>query len=397
MSVNNDLLKDKHWIIYGAGKKARMVFGKLLYENVDITHFKIAVTDRTKEPEAIFGIPVFAINELKEQHEMYAVLIAVSYDKEIFIKENLCRLGFKNVYSINDEYKTWANDSYYKRYVDPYIETVRQLCIDQKVSLEETDKNVKKALEAIKDQNKINLARLVVILGTKCSLKCKECNNLIPYFREKRDFDKKSLIKSLDNFLDKVHILLRCELVGGEPFLSDNLQDILQYLINKKNVCQIEITTNGTIVPKDYLISLLKNSKVKVRISDYGRIVHTDNLINFLDENQINYQILKSGKWISPGGIHKRGRGVEKLKRYYANCSSAYYCKTLFDGKLFSCARSASLSALGYMEEKEYLEINADIIGETIKDFWLMDYSEACDYCDIVSEGKRWVEPAEQF
>ena len=398
MSVNNDFSKEKCLIIYGAGVYSKMVFEKCIYENTDISHFIVAVTEKKGNPNALFDIPVVDIRELKEKHMTATVLIAMSLDKEITIREDLCRLGFRNMYSISDDrYKMWINDVYYKHYVDPYIKTVRQVCIDQGINEKETDQYVKEALNAIKDQRKINLARLVVVLGTKCSLRCKECNNLIPYFKEKRDMDKERLIDSLEIFLNEVHTLLRCELVGGEPFLSNNLKDVLHFLINKKNVYQIEITTNGTIVPKDELIVLLQNSKVKVRISNYGELVNSDSLVDFLKKNQIHYQMLETGKWVSSGGVHKRGRSREMLKMYYDRCSSAYYCKTLFAGKLFSCARAASLYELVYMKEKEYIEISTKVTGEAIKSFWMMDHSEACDHCDITIEDKKWIEPAEQL
>lgn len=398
MSVFTELEQNRQVIIYGAGITANIVLEKLLYENSAKCVLSIAVTETEKNPSSILGIPVIGINDLTDVEKTSVILIATASKHELFIKKQLVRLGFKNIYSVNEGiYKEWLNESYYKRYINPYIRTVRQLCDDKNFSSQETEKTVKNALSFLKNENGINIARLVVVLGTKCSLKCKECNNLMPYFIKPKDLDSNKILNSLKSFLGKTQTLLRCELVGGEPFLSNNINIVLEYLINKKSVIQIEITTNGTVIPKESTLHFLKNSKVKVRISDYGTLVDHNKLILYLKNNKVNYEVLELGNWISPGGVEKRGRSKEKLKEYYQKCSSGYFCKTLFDGKIFSCARAASLFTLGYMKEKEFVEIREDMGEEEIKEFWLNDYSEACNYCDIMIEDKKIVKPAEQL
>ena len=160
---------------------------------------------------------------------------------------------------------------------------------------------------------------------------------------------------------------------------------------------QIEITTNGTILPKEDLIPYLQNNKAVIRISDYGELVNKDKLIGFCEANKIRYEVLGIEAWVSPGGIEKRGRAIEELKKLYDRCYSAYYCKTLYDGKLFPCARAASLYALGAMKEQDYVEINAETKTEELLTFITRDYAEACDYCDKETDNKKYVEPAEQM
>ena len=159
----------------------------------------------------------------------------------------------------------------------------------------------------------------------------------------------------------------------------------------------IEITTNGKTMPEAAIIPLLRNNRVMVRISDYGALVDKKKIVLFLEENAIQYKILKSMNWISAGDAKKRGRNKEQLEKYYENCSSGYYCKTLYGNKIFACARAASLYALKYMKEEEYICVNENLIPQEIEDFILKDYSESCDYCDLSIENIRYIKPAEQL
>lgn len=385
-------------IIYGAGQVGRITAERFMIEGMDASVIAIAVTEKRNNPDSILGIPVVCIDELTDVVLESMVLIATMEDKHQTIKEHLMKLGFHKIRPIDENtYHTWVSDLIYQRYVNPYLETTQQLCYEGAIGKEEKESLVKEMLQTLGRHRGVDLPRLVVVLGTKCSLRCRECNNLMPLFKPQKDLEKKEILTSLKTVLDKVHTVIVCELIGGEPFLSENLSDAIGLLVQSKNVMRIEITTNGTVLPEDSLIPLLQNSKIKVRISDYGELVDKDKMIEFFRKNRINYCVLRLGQWTSPGGIEKRNRSKEHLKSCYAACPSGYYCKTLFGRKLFSCARSASLSALGYMKEEEFLEINTDLSASAIKEFLLKDYSEACDYCDVSDENVKFVKPAEQL
>jgi hypothetical protein len=219
----------------------------------------------------------------------------------------------------------------------------------------------------------------------------------MPHFKPQQDLDIETIIKSLNVLTANIGTVLKCELIGGEPFLSKNLKTALEYVIHNQAIDSIEITTNGTVIPQENVIPLLKNSKVLVRISDYGKQVNKEKILCFLDENNIKYTILDLGNWVSPGGIEKRNRDEETLCKYYERCPSGYYCKTLYEDKVFACARAASLFALGYMKEQEYVRVDNTLETECLKEFMLRKFSVACDYCDITIDNKEYVQPAEQM
>jgi organic radical activating enzyme len=283
-----------------------------------------------------------------------------------------------------------------RSYIDPYEKTLCDIAHERGLSAKKARTYVKDGLMRLND-GKVHMARLVVVLGTKCSLRCKECNNLMPHFKPQKDLDRSVILNSLETLTAQTGSILKCELIGGEPFLSNNLKELLEYAICNPSIDSVEITTNGTVIPTEDVIPLLKKPKVLVRISDYGELVNQKSMISFLEKHKIRYISLKMESWISPGGVEKRNRDENTLQNYYQRCSSGYYCKTLYGDKLFACARAASLFALGYMKEPEFIVLNDGFQAAQLKEFMLRRLSMACDYCDMTIDNRRLVCAAEQL
>lgn len=395
-------------IVYGAGSVGSVCVEYLLSQNINVE--AVAVTSTDENPVDLWGKRIYSIDEIIDKYENHIILICVMEKKQKAIQDILIQKGLnkESVFTMSDSlYQEWQvfnsknislnkEMSYYKRYIRPYVQTLNKICRERKLDKGEVRKFIAKETELLESHD-ICLARLVVVLSTKCSLRCKDCNNLIPHFKPQEDLDTRQIIESLEIVTDSVGKLLKCELIGGEPFLAKNLEMVLEYVIGNKKIESVEITTNGTIMPRTSLLKLLQNPKVLIRISDYGTLVDKSNLIEFLNENKILYEILETGKWVSPGGIEKRNRDIETLMQEYARCSPGYICKTLYKDKIFACARAASLYALGYMKEPEAVHLNENFKPEYLKKFILREFSIACDYCDMAVEKKCYVEPAKQI
>lgn len=409
-----ELSKYKKVVVYGAGNAGRTAVGKIVSSYSNIQLECVVVTSCTNNPYHVYGKEVVSVDELKERlvynQSEYAILIAVMGDCQEEIKKTLMKYGFINIYHMTDQmYTEWQKEeqehggwqsrylTYYRRYMEPCLNSAIEICEDYHIGNSETRKHIRQLCVHSLYSDKYIMARLVVVLGTKCSLRCKECNNLMPHFSPQGDLNLECILTSLKKVLEKTEMILRCELIGGEPFLSKNMEKTLQFLIESNRIGQIEITTNGKTMPDNTVIPLLKNKKVKVRISDYGSLVDKEKMIEVLEANSIRYQILELGSWISPGGVEKRFRNIIQLKEYYSACPSGYYCKTLYEDKIFACARAASLYALNYMKENEFVLVDEGMTTKELKDFIMKDYSEACDYCDINSENASLTKPAEQL
>ena len=102
-------------------------------------------------------------------------------------------------------------------------------------------------------------------------------------------------------------------------------------------------------------------------------------------------RVLQDMKWNDPGGIEKRGRSREQLKTQYNMCEFSMKCKYLCEDTVFSCARAASLYHLGKFDSrKDMLKITSKTDSDDIREFYLHDEGDICDYCDLfTSDGKE--------
>lgn len=316
--------------------------GKLLSYDMDI--LCLTVTERGDNPYFMMGKPVFSLNRLANVNKKEVTVVVATFEKvQSNIIERLVKIGYENIYVMKDVlYYEWKKDAdkifnvpeinYLRRYIDPYLKRVSALCKEHDIDDENIHKYVERACKYL-TKNELDLARLVVVLGTKCSLRCRDCSNLMTYYKPQEDFEIEEILTSLNNITQKARSILKCELIGGEPFLSKNLDDVLEYVIHNETIKSVEITTNGTIIPNEKQIPLLKQSKVLVRISDYGELVDKSSIITFLKEHQIRYQVLGIEEWSLDGGVESRNRTEAELKKQYRACYAGYYCKTLYKGK----------------------------------------------------------------
>lgn len=88
-------------IIFGAGFYARKLYEYLYFRNMTDLIQCFVVTDRYKNPDSIFGIPVISKYELKNDTEGFVIYIAVSEGKSHGIKEELERDGYTNIELLN--------------------------------------------------------------------------------------------------------------------------------------------------------------------------------------------------------------------------------------------------------------------------------------------------------
>lgn len=242
------------------------------------------------------------------------------------------------------------------------------------------------------------IPRVPVVLTPKCSLRCKECSNLMWKFEEFRDLSTVKIIASLEKMIKYFDFLPCVELIGGEPFAAANLKEVLDYLVCQKKVLNVEITTNGTILPKQDLIESLQNEKVIVRISDYSMVVDQNKFILCMEKNNIKFEKLIFEGWCETGGIEKRGRDSKVLIEQYYNCEAGYLCKTLWEDRLYPCARAASLAVIGIYENCPYVDMtNERDLQQRILRFWIAPTCGPCDYCNTGLNNQVLVKPAEQL
>ncbi|MCR5627036.1 MAG: radical SAM protein [Lachnospiraceae bacterium] len=229
---------------------------------------------------------------------------------------------------------------------------------------------------------------MVFILTTKCTLRCENCNNLMPCYKQPYNIPSDTIISDIYSFLNQIDTCVKLSLLGGEPFVYPDLGKVIDEFVDNKKIMYLSMTTNATIIPKEEILKRLEHKKVVVHISDYDLPMQkVDELIAVFKKRGIKYTHKKDVDWVIPGPVTKRGKEIGQLKKEYESCYSSRYCRTVLNGKAYLCARGAHLTDLGYMDEPHDCfdmrkkRTKAEFRKEFRK-FYLSDYAMACDHCD---------------
>lgn len=229
------------------------------------------------------------------------------------------------------------------------------------------------------------------VMTTKCSLRCRDCSNLMQYYTNPENIEFETIKRSIRRLLDVVDEISTLTILGGEPLLYPDITKIIELLLGKEKIKRIRIITNGTLLIKDEkLLELLKQPKMYVYISNYGKLSRRkDELIDIFKEENIEHYITKEEVlWSNCGTLDQKKRTEQELERQFEKCASD--CLSLFKGELHYCPRSAHGTDLGYipkrngdyvdlLEEKPYRRMREEL-------FRLINrkpqYILPCDYCD---------------
>ena len=116
----------------------------------------------------------------------------------------------------------------------------------------------------------LNIKSIDIQITERCSLKCKDCSNLMQYYTRPENSDLNLMLKSINRFMACVDNIYEFRVIGGDPFMSKDLYKIIDNLVQYAHVQKIAIYTNARIIPKKEDLEHLKNKKVILDISNYG-------------------------------------------------------------------------------------------------------------------------------
>lgn len=230
---------------------------------------------------------------------------------------------------------------------------------------------------------------LEVPITTRCSLNCKECNNLIQVYQKPQNFEANQIIRDIKRICCVSERIKMLRILGGEPLLHPDLAKILNELKKIEKIERVQIVTNGTLLFDKECLALLRHKKFSVDISNYGE--HSRKyveLIRQLKKNQVCYSTQSQQKpWKALSSCSSRNRSKEDLRSIFSVCRQD--CHSLLNGELHICARSAHGTDLGLIEKemKDYVSVrNAHGKRELKREIYEILNREkiaACNYCDM--------------
>ncbi len=304
--------------------------------------------------------------------------------KDVKIDRGDLKLIHIDNFDVNPNQKVIITTDVYKQYYKEYLE---------KNNIKYTwYKNIA-SIWPLKYENKVHIFQTDVLVTERCTLACSHCNMFMPHFTSPNHRTLDILKSDIDLFFSKVDYVSVFHLVGGEPFLNPNIEDVIRHVVSNytSKIDKLIITTNGTILPKQSTLDLLKSSDVILSISDY-----TDKLENiktkvlkvietFKSQN-INHYVRTEIEWYDFGDLRiKNNLPTDELIKHFDSCTAPF--RGLNDGKFYYCHlnTSAVRTNIFPLNDNDYVSLD-DVSPEDLIKFDLgytdLGYITFCDNCN---------------
>lgn len=243
-------------------------------------------------------------------------------------------------------------------------------------------------------------SKMDFMITEKCSLKCKDCLNLMQYYTNPRNFDKDKLKKYIDLLTEQFDEITEIRILGGEPFMNRDIYKIIEYCQQKSNIKLVTIFTNATIIPK---MEKINNKKILFYISNYGvKSQKPTELIKQIKKRKVDfiYNDFSKGKWVKNLGFEYNDLKEDELINLFAYCP-ARKCVTYVEGKIYHCefiANAERIHAIPYNCGNS-ISIDNENIGkeEIIKYLFENSYLDGCKWCSRVKNFSVQTEPGLQI
>ena len=374
------VIKDngKQVVLFGAGQIGEMCLYAMKQKKIDVDFFCDSM--ERKQGTEIDGIRVLSPKNLRKLDPETNIFISNNYIS--VVNEQLQKDNFNNIYDCVELFEN-TDFTNSKLTIQP-TKIERWVAFYKNMALK--DKFMSKGL--------LNIKSLDVQITERCSLKCKDCSNLMQYYTNPQNSELNVMLKSIDRFIECVNKVYEFRVLGGDPFMNKELHKVINHLINYDKVQKIAIYTNARFVPKGENIECLKNKKVVVDISNYGLLdpkkKKVNEFIKILKTKKIKYSVVLMNDWQDCGRITKfQKRSKEELYRIFNNCCNSDIL-SLLHGKLYRCpfsANAANLNAIPY-EKTDVVDLfDENIPIEELKiKIKELTYDKkslmACNYCN---------------
>ena len=250
---------------------------------------------------------------------------------------------------------------------------------------------------------KLFLRSVDIVITERCSMRCRDCSNLMRYYDNPKDGDTKKLIRDIKKLCRVVDEINEFRVIGGEPLMNKDFHLIMDKILDEVKVKKVVVYTNGTVLLRKNQVKYLKNKKVLFLITDYGGL--SRNLVSLrrqLSDNGISFYIQKAKGWTDCAKIVKHNRNSGQQNEIFRNCC-VKNATTLLNGKLYRCPFSANANNLRAVPDykAEYININQKVdikkLKKRIRSFlFKKKHLRTCDYCNGRSFGDPEIKPAIQ-
>lgn len=339
---------------------------------INVAAFCDSRAEKARAPHA--GLPVIQTQLLRE-HFDDACFLLVTPDFDDAASQ-LHTLGYTEIYSaatlLRDfdpgQYESEKSTDFLRFHIDTYLRSHDNHFNPERVYLKNVD----------------------VVITERCSLKCRDCANLMQYYQNPREQAAEALLLGLERLHQATDEITELRIIGGEPFMRRDWLDVTKQMLGMKIARTLVFFTNGTIVPDDSQLCELSGENVVFSITDYGALSRNCNdLVAKLEKHGLCYNRITADKWVDCSRIIVHDRTRAQLRDVYKQCC-AKNLYTLINGRLYRCPFSANLCSLGAIADAEgdfvgLLDIKAErpeaLRNELKKLIRNTTFLKSCDYC----------------
>ena len=250
-------------------------------------------------------------------------------------------------------------------------------------------KKLRYQAEHIDNGPEVLLKRFELHLTERCTLRCKNCGALSPYFEQPVDFGVESIERDFDALIDKIDFTDDILIMGGEPLLYKRLPEILYYIHNHpqrhKKIGYVRIDTNGTLLPSEEMIQAFKDTNTIVWISNYGKTsTKMDELILLLSKNKVLYEVLNITSWVAVQQLRDGEKiTADELMKHRSLCIKRH--RALKNGKFYLCSFLSAGDALRSFPQDSRNSVNVlseDFSKEKLLKYLSLDTpAPGCAWC----------------
>jgi len=296
----------------------------------------------------IGDIKVIHASELAKENQDSIILIASTYIADIIAQlEDMGFLNWLPIYNILEDKKNTDLESFlvgdlrYNHSGGGFTQDFDSFVLSNMINSQ------KKYL----DPESLYIRSVDLILTEKCSLKCKDCSNLMQYYEKPININIEELYQDLDDLCTVADEINEIRIIGGDPFMHKECHKVVQHAASFKQVNKVVIYTNGTICPPEEKIALMAHEKTFVFITTYGDLSrNAEKLGDMLKKYNIPFNIQDAYGWTDCGDIKLYDRDQGQLDELFRFCCAKNFT-TLTDGKMYRCPFAANTDRLSAMPE----------------------------------------------
>jgi len=267
-------------------------------------------------------------------------------------------------------------------------------------NLEESNKFIEYTLKAVEDCHKgwlnpkqLFMRSIDVVITERCSLKCKDCSNLMQYFEVPVNITYDEIIDDFNNLMSTVDHIYEIRLIGGEPFMNKDIYKIIEYLTKCPKITKLVIYSNAMVPIKPEYQNILRDKKVVFALTNYEDYAknakNTLRVTESLDAIGVAYRLHPPETWTDSGVIKDFKRTINENKKLFSDCCGKNLL-TVTDGKLYRCPFAANADRLNAVPKSDLNSVSVKASSKEITDYISkIDFLPACNWC----KGRSWDSP----